>query len=167
MSWLTELFARGDAAHGHVAVAQAILVLSLVAALGHFLGSFRLRGVGLGVAGVLFSGLLFGHLGFKLDADVLQFVREFGLILFVYTIGMQVGPGFIASLRRHGLPLNLMAAGVVLLGVLTLVDAIVGLILMQGWPRGGWSWLAALAALAVAGLYNYLVAEYLAEKAGG
>ena len=58
-------------------------------------------------------------------------------------------------------------AGVVLLGVLTLVDAIVGLILMQGWPRGGWSWLAALAALAVAGLYNYLVAEYLAEKAGG
>ena len=118
MSWLTELFARGDAAHGHVAVAQAILVLSLVAALGHFLGSFRLRGVGLGVAGVLFSGLLFGHLGFKLDADVLQFVREFGLILFVYTIGMQVGPGFVASLRRQGLPLNLMAAGIVLLGVL-------------------------------------------------
>ncbi len=121
MNWLTELFARGDA-HGHVAVAQAILVLSLVAALGHFVGSFRVRGVGLGVAGVLFSGLLFGHLGFKLDADVLQFVREFGLILFVYTIGMQVGPGFVASLRRQGLPLNVMAAGIVLLGVvLTLV----------------------------------------------
>lgn len=116
MSWLTELFSR-DAAHGHVAVAQAILLLSLVAAIGHFLGSFRLRGVGLGVAGVLFSGLLFGHLGFKLAPDVLQFVREFGLILFVYTIGMQVGPGFVASLRRHGLPLNLMAAGIVLLGV--------------------------------------------------
>jgi FtsH-binding integral membrane protein len=58
-------------------------------------------------------------------------------------------------------------AGVVLLSVLTLVDAMVGLILMRGWPSGGWSWLAALAALAVAGLYNYLVAEYLAEKAGG
>jgi FtsH-binding integral membrane protein len=58
-------------------------------------------------------------------------------------------------------------AGVVLLGLLTLVDAVVGLILMRGWPSGGWSWLAALAALAVTGLYNYLVAEYLAEKAGG
>ena len=58
-------------------------------------------------------------------------------------------------------------AGVVLLGLLTLVDAVVGLILVQGWPSGGWSWLAALAALAVAGLYNYLVAEYLAEQAGG
>jgi hypothetical protein len=58
-------------------------------------------------------------------------------------------------------------AGAVWLSLLTLVDAIVGLILMRGWPSGGWSWLAALAALAVAGLYNYLVAEYLAEKAGG
>jgi hypothetical protein len=58
-------------------------------------------------------------------------------------------------------------AAVVLLSVLTLVDAVVGLILMRGWPGSGWGWLAALAALAVAGLYNYLVAEYLAEKAGG
>jgi putative transport protein len=117
MNWLAELFARGDAAHGHVAVAQTILIISLVAATGHFLGSFKVRGVGLGVAGVLFSGLLFGHFGFKVDANVMQFVREFGLILFVYTIGMQVGPGFVASLRRQGLPLNLMAAAIVLLGV--------------------------------------------------
>lgn len=117
MHWLAELFARGEAASGHSAVAQTILILSLVAATGHFLGSFKVRGVGLGVAGVLFSGLLFGHFGFKIDADVMQFVREFGLILFVYTIGMQVGPGFVASLRRQGLPLNLMAAGIVLLGV--------------------------------------------------
>lgn len=117
MHWLAELFARGDGAGGHAAVAQTILILSLVAATGHFLGSFKIRGVGLGVAGVLFSGLLFGHFGFRVDPDVMQFVREFGLILFVYTIGMQVGPGFMASLRRQGLPLNLMAAAVVLLGV--------------------------------------------------
>lgn len=73
----------------------------------------------LGVAGVLFTGLAFGHFGFSLQDPMLEFVREFGLVLFVYTIGTQVGPGFFASLRRHGLPLSLLAGAVVLLGVLT------------------------------------------------
>lgn len=123
MHWLAELFAR-DAATGHATVAQTLLVLSLVAAFGHFLGSFKVRGVGLGVAGVLFAGLLFGHFGFKVDPEVMQFVREFGLILFVYTIGMQVGPGFVASLRRQGLPLNVLATTVVLLGVLVTLGTV-------------------------------------------
>lgn len=100
-------------------VVGALLVLSLVAAAGLGLGAVRVRGIGLGVAGVLFAGLLAGHLGVRLDERVLEFVREFGLVLFVYTIGVQVGPGFLASLRRHGLPLNLMALAVVVLGVAT------------------------------------------------
>jgi putative transport protein len=95
----------------------AILILCLVAASGLALGSVRVRGVSLGIAGVLFAGIGFGHFGVAADAHVLEFVREFGLILFVYSIGLQVGPGFAASLRRNGLPLNLMAAAIVALGV--------------------------------------------------
>jgi putative transport protein len=102
-------------------VVGAVMTISLVTAAGLAAGSLRFRGVSLGVAGVLFAGLLLGHLGVRLDDRVLEFVREFGLILFVYTIGMQVGPGFLASLRRQGLPLNLMASAVVVLGVLTTV----------------------------------------------
>lgn len=110
MDWLIDLF-RNDT------VAHAVLILSLVAATGFFIGSLRVYGIGLGVAGVLFSGLLFGHFKFAINAHVLEFAREFGLILFVYTVGMQVGPGFVASLRKQGLPLNIMAASIVLLGV--------------------------------------------------
>ena len=99
--------------------AGAVLVLALVAGTGLALGSLRVRGIGLGIAGVLFAGLAFGHVGVRVDERTLGFAREFGLILFVYSIGLQVGPGFVASLRRHGLPLNLLAAAVVLLGVAT------------------------------------------------
>jgi putative transport protein len=99
--------------------AGAVLILALVAGTGLALGSLRVRGIGLGIAGVLFAGLAFGHVGVRVDERTLGFAREFGLILFVYSIGLQVGPGFLASLRRHGLPLNLLAATVVLLGVAT------------------------------------------------
>lgn len=109
MEWLKELFTGETVAH-------SLLILALVAASGVLLGSFKIKGIGLGIAGVLFTGLLFGHFGFHINKEVMDFVREFGLILFVYTIGMQVGPGFVASLRKQGLPLNLMAAAVVLLG---------------------------------------------------
>jgi len=112
MQWLIALFKDTST------VAHAVLILGLVAAIGLALGTIKVRGVGLGVAGVLFAGLIFGHYGFTLEHSVLDFAREFGLILFVYTIGMQVGPGFIASLRRQGLPLNLMAGGIVLIGVI-------------------------------------------------
>lgn len=112
--------------------ARTVLVLGMVAAVGLALGSIKYRGIGLGIAGVLFSGLIAGHLlGFgeaglaghaqSIDHRVLEFAREFGLILFVYTIGVQVGPGFLASLRKHGLPLNIMAAAIVVLGAVTAV----------------------------------------------
>ncbi len=109
MNWIIQLF-QGDS------VAHTVLIISAVAAVGLAIGTLKIKGIGLGIAGVLFSGLAFGHFGVTISAPVLDFAREFGLILFVYTIGMQVGPGFFASLRRQGLPLNLMAAAIVLLG---------------------------------------------------
>lgn len=106
--------------------ANAVLVLSLVAATGLMLAGLRVRGIGLGVAGVLFSGIAFGHFGFGIPHEILDFVREFGLILFVFTIGLQLGPGFFASLRKDGLRLNVLALLVVLGGaVLTVLAAIV------------------------------------------
>jgi putative transport protein len=98
-------------------IAQGVIVLSLVAASGLALGSIRVRGFSLGIAGTLFAGLIFAHLGFNLESSFRSFIQEFGLVLFVYTIGLQVGPGFAASLRCQGLPLNLLAAGNVVLGV--------------------------------------------------
>lgn len=95
---------------------QAVVVIGLVAATGLALGRLPVAGVRLGVGGVLFTGLAAGHFGLALDRHVLEFVREFGLILFVYAIGMQVGPGFIDSLRRRGLRLNLVAGGIVIFG---------------------------------------------------
>jgi len=105
-------------------VALTMLALSLVAAVGLAFGGIKLvKGISLGIGGVLFSGLLVGHLlgPGKLNPEVMEFARDFGLILFVYTIGVQVGPGFLASLRKNGLPLNLMATAIVLLGVGTTI----------------------------------------------
>ncbi len=113
-NWMTTLF-TGDSS------AASIIILALAAAAGIALGSLKLYGISLGIAGVLFSGLIFGHFGLTINPRILEFTREFGLILFVYSIGIQVGPGFLASLRREGLPLNLMAAGVVLLGAVITV----------------------------------------------
>lgn len=125
MDWLIDLF-RNDS------VANAVLVLSLVVANGILLGSIRICGVSLGVAGVLFTGLIAGHFHASINSHVMEFAREFGLILFVYTIGVQVGPGFIASLRQQGLPLNLMAASIVVLGALVTIGiAFLGGIDMQ------------------------------------
>ena len=113
MNWFTQLL-RDPSSTAH-----AIMVLAAVAAAGLALGAIRVYRIHLGVAGVLFAGLAVGHLGIEINHDVLDFAREFGLILFVYTIGVQVGPGFAASLRKSGLPLNLMAAAVVIGGALT------------------------------------------------
>jgi putative transport protein len=97
-------------------VAHAVLALSIVAAFGLGLGSLGFKGIRLGAAGVLFAGIFFGQLGLRIDERILEFVRDFGLILFVYTVGLQVGPSFFSSLKRQGLQLNLLAATVVLLG---------------------------------------------------
>ena len=98
-------------------VAWSVFVIMLVAACGLALGNIKLFGINLGIAGVLFSGILSGHLGLEIDHGTLEFLRDFGLILFVYSIGTQVGPGFFSSFRKQGLQLNLLAAGVVLGGV--------------------------------------------------
>jgi putative transport protein len=102
-------------------VAQAVLSLSVVAALGLVLGSLGFRGVQLGAAGVLFAGLFLGQAGLHIDQNILEFVRDFGLILFVYTVGLQVGPSFFSSLKRRGLQLNMLASAIVLLGGLLVV----------------------------------------------
>src|ERR1700726_3765039 len=97
-------------------VAQAILAVSIVAALGLALGSLGVRGVRLDTAGVLFAGIFFGQLGMHIDERILEFVRDFGLLLFVYTVGLHVGPGFFSSLKQRGLQLNALGGAVVLLG---------------------------------------------------
>ncbi len=97
-------------------VAYAVLVLFSISVLGLCLGGLKVRKIGLGVTGVLFAGILFGHFGVKIDHSILDFVREFGLILFVYTIGMQLGPSFFASFKKEGLRMNLMAATIVIGG---------------------------------------------------
>jgi putative transport protein len=99
----------------------AIFVFSFVIALGVAVGHVKIGGVQLGVTGVLFSGLLFGHFHWTVESAFLEFARDFGLILFVYTIGLQVGPGFVSSVRRQGLKLNLLAASIVFLGALLTV----------------------------------------------
>jgi putative transport protein len=96
--------------------AEPILVIALTAILGLVFGSLRFRGMKLGVAGMLFSGLLLGHFGLKLEPELLAFLKEFGLVLFVFTVGLQLGPGFFTSLRDEGIKLNSLAIGVVAMG---------------------------------------------------
>ena len=114
MNWLFQM-------HTAQPVAHAIGVLALVCVAGMAVGSLKVRGVGLGTAGVLFAGILTGYFGKPVDHATLEFVKEFGLILFVFTIGLQLGPGFLAALRQQGLALNALAATVVVLGALTAV----------------------------------------------
>lgn len=114
-------------------IANAILILSIVIVLGLGLGAIRIRGIHLGSAGVLFAGIILAHFGARIDHDVLDFVKEFGLVLFVFMIGMQLGPGFFGSLRKNGLRLNLIAVAVVLLGT----AAAPLLALARGLPRPG------------------------------
>lgn len=102
-------------------VAQAILVLCGTAAVGLLVGQGKVAGVRLGVGGALFAGIAFGHFGIKVDPTMLQFAREFGLVLFVYAIGVTVGPGFFQAFRKDGLVLNAMAVSIVLLGTLIAV----------------------------------------------
>jgi putative transport protein len=109
LNWLFEL-------HKNDPIAHAIGVLAFVCVLGMALGSVKFRGIGLGTSGVLFAGILVGHFGESVDHHTLDFVKEFGLIVFVFTIGLQLGPGFFAALREQGMKMNLLAAVIVLLG---------------------------------------------------
>src|SRR4051812_41611635 len=97
-------------------IPAGLAILALAVTIGLVIGAIRVRGVRLGVSGVLFSALVFGQLGLTIDTKVLQFLRDFALILFMYTIGLQVGPGFISSLRAEGLRLNILSVATLILG---------------------------------------------------
>ncbi|MCL1933166.1 MAG: putative transporter [Candidatus Azobacteroides sp.] len=125
MDWLSELF-RGEG------VAHTILLFAFVIAAGISLGKIKISGISLGITFVLFVGIFVSHFGFKVNHEILHFMREFGLILFVYSIGLQVGPGFFSSFKKGGITLNMLAMGIVLLGVATvLIIHFIGGIPMQ------------------------------------
>lgn len=109
MEWLKSLLVSSDS------VAHIVLLYAVVISAGIGLGRIKFKGISLGVTFVLFAGILAGHLGFTGTPDVLNFVQDFGLILFVYCIGLQVGPGFFASLKVGGIKLNLLACALILL----------------------------------------------------
>ena len=111
MSWFAELVTGNSIAH-------AVLVLSGVVALGVLLSRIKICGVSLGVTWILFVGIVAGHFGLSVNADILNFIKEFGLILFVYSVGLQVGPGFFSSFKKGGLTLNAVAVMTVLISVL-------------------------------------------------
>ncbi len=99
--------------------AGAIFILAIVIASGLYLAKFKVKGISLGTTWILFMGILLGHLGLRINPIMLGFIKDFGLILFVFAIGLQVGPGFFHSFRKDGLPMNLLALGLVLLAVAT------------------------------------------------
>lgn len=114
MEWIIKLlFNEG--------IAQTVIVLSLVISLGILLSRIKIKGVSLGITWILFSGILLSNFGLKPSGETLHFVKEFGLILFVYSIGLQVGPGFFSSFRKGGVSLNLLAAAIVIFGVITTI----------------------------------------------
>ena len=111
MEWLEQLFSI----HSSV---QTVVVISLIVAVGLGLGKVRIRGISLGIAFVFFIGILAGHVGLDVDARVLDYAETFGLALFVYTLGLHVGPNFFGSLRHEGIALNLWGLGVIVAGTL-------------------------------------------------
>ncbi len=125
MESLLELFAPHN-----TSLAATLILLSFVIAAGIFIGKIKIFGVSLGVTFVLFVGILMGHFQYEVDAEILKFVREFGLILFIFSIGLQVGPGFFSSFKKGGLRLN----GLALLGI-ALNIVLVLVIYGAGWVR--------------------------------
>ncbi|MDE6135637.1 MAG: putative transporter [Muribaculaceae bacterium] len=114
MNWLESLFFEQSAL-------QAVCVISVIIAIGLGLGKLRVCGISLGVTFVFFTGILAGHLGLAIDPEILKYAEDFGLMLFVYELGLKVGPGFFSSFRQGGVRLNLMALGLVLAGTATAV----------------------------------------------
>jgi putative transport protein len=110
MDWLTELLTGNSIAH-------AVLIYAFVIATGVLLGKIKMGSISLGVTFVLFMGILVGHFGFTVDPDIMHFVKEFGLILFIFSIGLQVGPSFFTSFKKGGMLLNGLACLLILLGI--------------------------------------------------
>ena len=109
-AWLTDLFTKAS-------IAQSVVIYGLVIAIGIWLGRIKIAGISLGITWVLFAGLLFSYMGIEIDSGTEHFVKEFGLILFVYAIGLQVGPGFWSSLKKNAMTNNLLALAIVATGV--------------------------------------------------
>lgn len=114
MEWLYNLFIEHSAL-------QAVVVLSLISAIGLGLGKIHICGISLGVTFVFFAGIMAGHFGLSVDPQMLNYAESFGLVIFVYALGLQVGPGFFSSFRKGGFTLNMLAIGVVMLGTLLTV----------------------------------------------
>ena len=111
MDWLQDLLWNPNS------VAHIVFLYAFVVAAGVYLGKIKIFGVSLGVTFVLFAGILMGHFGFTGDTHILHFIREFGLILFVFCIGLQVGPSFFSSFKKGGMTLNMLAVGIVVLNI--------------------------------------------------
>ena len=120
MDWLYSLFVEHSAL-------QAVVVLSLISAIGLGLGKIHVCGISLGVTFVFFAGIIAGHFGLSIDPQMLNYAESFGLVIFVYALGLQVGPGFFSSFRKGGAQLNMLATGVVLIGTLLTVLGSYGL----------------------------------------
>lgn len=114
MDWILDILM-------HHSAWQAVIVISMISACGLFLGRVKVFGISLGVTFVFFMGIFFGHLGFSIDSGVLEYAEDFGLALFVYALGVQVGPGFFSSLRKSGLKMSMLALLVVLIGTIMTV----------------------------------------------
>ena len=111
MNWLESLLWDPSS------VAHIVCLYAFVISVGVLLGKIKIFGVSLGVTFVLFAGILMGHFGFTGETHILHFIREFGLILFVFCIGLQVGPSFFSSFKKGGMRLNMLAVGIVLLNI--------------------------------------------------
>jgi AspT/YidE/YbjL antiporter-like protein len=120
VDWLYSLFLEHSAL-------QAVVVLSLICAIGLGLGKVHVAGISLGVTFVFFAGIMAGHFGLSIDPQMLNYAESFGLVIFVYALGLQVGPGFFSSFRKGGVELNLLAIGVVLIGTVMTVAGSYGL----------------------------------------
>ena len=114
MNWITDLVSKES-------IAQTIIIFGLVIAFGIWLGKIKIFGISLGVTWVLFVGIFFSFMGVSVNPELKDFLKEFGLVLFVYTLGLQVGPGFFASLNKNAIVSNVLAAFVVLIGVFTTI----------------------------------------------
>ncbi|PKO99230.1 MAG: transporter [Bacteroidetes bacterium HGW-Bacteroidetes-8] len=114
MDWIKTLFLNES-------VAQSVVILAAVISIGILLSKIKIANISFGITWILFAGIAFSHFGLRINPDMLHFVKEFGLILFVYSIGLQVGPGFFSSFKKGGIKLNLLASSIVLLGVVTTV----------------------------------------------
>ena len=114
MDWLINLFTTTDS------VAHIALLYAIVIAVGVYLGKIKIGSISLGVSFVLFAGIAAGHIGFTAPTNILTFMQDFGLILFVFMIGLQVGPGFFESFKRGGVTLNLLSTGMILLNILVM-----------------------------------------------